>query len=236
MRTVALSGLDVFAHNVETVPRCTPFVRDRRANFDQSLRVLVEAKRAAREAGRELLTKTSIMLGVGEEAHEVRETLAALRGADVDVVTFGQYMRPTKSHMKVARYVEPAEFDQWRVEAEEMGFVYVASGPLVRSSYKVRRGAVDDKVSRLTWSTLSLPAGRRVLHRKRAQEAARGCSAGSVGRAGSTGGRGSGPDRRSQGRQRVRRRARLWRIIEPRLGCMFDRAVDASGVLFGQGG
>ncbi|KAJ9122330.1 hypothetical protein QFC22_001751 [Naganishia vaughanmartiniae] len=136
VKHVALSGLDVFAHNVETVERCTPFVRDRRANFGQSLKVLEYAKRVSREQGKELITKTSIMLGVGEEEEEVVEALRRLREAQVDVVTFGQYMRPTKRHMKVSRYVTPAEFDTWRTKAEQMGFLYVASGPLVRSSYK----------------------------------------------------------------------------------------------------
>ncbi|BEI85093.1 hypothetical protein CcaverHIS002_0504940 [Cutaneotrichosporon cavernicola] len=133
---VATSGLDVFAHNVETVERCTPFVRDRRANFQQSLDVLITAKRSAEAAGKEILTKTSIMLGVGEHPDEITEALKRLREAEVDVVTFGQYMRPTKRHMKVDRYVEPDEFAKWKQVAEEMGFLYVASGPLVRSSYK----------------------------------------------------------------------------------------------------
>jgi lipoic acid synthetase len=148
---VAVSGLDVFAHNVETVERCTPFVRDRRAGFQQSLDVLQEAKKAAKAAGKELLTKTSIMLGVGETGEEIEEALRrefattpsaslslriGLRGADVDIVTFGQYMRPTKRHMKVDRYVVPEEYAKWKGVAEDMGFLYVASGPLVRSSYK----------------------------------------------------------------------------------------------------
>jgi lipoic acid synthetase len=77
------------------------------------------------------------MLGVGETEEQVMDALRELRKVDVDVVTFGQYMRPTKRHMKVHRYVEPAEFDKWKKVAEEMGFLYVASGPLVRSSYKV---------------------------------------------------------------------------------------------------
>ncbi|OCF41899.1 lipoyl synthase, mitochondrial [Kwoniella heveanensis CBS 569] len=136
IHTVASSGLDVFAHNVETVERCTPFVRDRRAGFQQSLRVLEEAKKGAKAAGKEILTKTSIMLGVGEREDEIHETLRRLRESDVDVVTFGQYMRPTKRHMKVDRYVEPEEFAKWKEVAEGMGFLYVASGPLVRSSYK----------------------------------------------------------------------------------------------------
>jgi len=154
--TVAKSGLDVYAHNVETVEALTPFVRDRRATFRQSLRVLEHAKR---EGVR--ITKTSIMLGVGETEDQVLDALKGmhdcdasrivvdttetscvfslieLRKVDVDVVTFGQYMRPTKKHMKVDRYVDPAEFERWKKVAEDMGFLYVASGPLVRSSYKV---------------------------------------------------------------------------------------------------
>jgi lipoic acid synthetase len=128
---VARSGLDVYAHNVETVEALTPFVRDRRATFRQSLSVLAKAK-----AEGVRITKTSIMLGVGETEEQVMDALRELRKVDVDVVTFGQYMRPTKRHMKVHRYVEPAEFENWKKVAEDMGFLYVASGPLVRSSYK----------------------------------------------------------------------------------------------------
>ena len=146
---VAKSGLDVYAHNIETVEALTPFVRDRRAKFRQSLKVLQQAKK---EGVR--VTKTSIMLGVGENEEQVLDALKGfyfllspvvpnrlmdgleLRKVDVDVVTFGQYMRPTKRHMKVDRYVDPAEFDRWKKIADGMGFLYVASGPLVRSSYK----------------------------------------------------------------------------------------------------
>ncbi|KAJ4486292.1 hypothetical protein J3R30DRAFT_1480537 [Lentinula aciculospora] len=128
---VAQSGLDVYAHNIETVEELTPFVRDRRATFRQSLKVLEHAKH---EGVR--VTKTSVMLGVGETESQVLDALKELRKVDVDVVTFGQYMRPTKRHMKVDRYVEPAEFDKWKQVAEDLGFLYVASGPLVRSSYK----------------------------------------------------------------------------------------------------
>lgn len=130
---VAQSGLDVYAHNIETVEALTPRVRDRRATFRQSLDVLGHAKK---EGVR--VTKTSIMLGVGETDDQVMDALGELRKIDVDVVTFGQYMRPTKRHMKVDRYVEPAEFDRWKEVADDMGFIYVASGPLVRSSYKVK--------------------------------------------------------------------------------------------------
>ncbi|KAG1716540.1 hypothetical protein ID866_592 [Astraeus odoratus] len=128
---VAKSGLDVYAHNIETVEALTPYVRDRRASFRQSLRVLEQAKKDGVH-----ITKTSIMLGVGENEDQIMDALRELRKVDVDVVTFGQYMRPTKRHMKVDRYVEPAEFDRWKQVAEDQGFLYVASGPLVRSSYK----------------------------------------------------------------------------------------------------
>lgn len=129
---VATSGLDVYAHNVETVERLQRRVRDYRAGYQQSLDVLRHAK--AVKPG--LVTKTSIMLGLGEEDEEVKRTLADLREANVDVVTLGQYLRPSRRHMSVQRFVTPEEFDQWRIVAENMGFKYVASGPLVRSSYK----------------------------------------------------------------------------------------------------
>ncbi|CAG8673449.1 5740_t:CDS:2, partial [Ambispora leptoticha] len=129
---VALSGLDVYAHNVETVEALTPFVRDRRATFRQSLKVLEHVKCV----NPSLVTKTSIMLGVGETDDEVLATLKELRKIDVDCVTLGQYMRPTKRHMKVHEYVAPSKFDYWEKIGNELGFLYTASGPLVRSSYK----------------------------------------------------------------------------------------------------
>jgi lipoic acid synthetase len=125
------SGLDVFAHNVETVERLQSVVRDRRANWNQSIGVL----KAAKEYGARV-TKTSIMLGCGEAPEEVVSALQALRDAGVDVVTFGQYMRPTKKHMPVSEYVTPDAFAAYQKVAEEMGFLYVASGPMVRSSYR----------------------------------------------------------------------------------------------------
>jgi len=131
IRTVSTSGLDVFAHNMETVERLTPFVRDRRAKYHQSLEVL----RYAKSVGG-CLTKTSIMLGLGETDEEVQKTLEDLRAAEVDVVTFGQYLQPTKKHLAVKEYVTPEKFEIWKQKAEAIGFTYVASGPLVRSSYK----------------------------------------------------------------------------------------------------
>eukprot|EP00056_Hartaetosiga_gracilis_P001434 m.44882 g.44882 ORF g.44882 m.44882 type:complete len:392 (-) comp10639_c0_seq5:33-1208(-) len=132
IRRIATSGLDVFAHNMETVERLTPKVRDRRAHYRQSLDVLQKAKKFAPS----VLTKTSLMLGLGETHEEITQTLKDLRDVDVDVVTFGQYMQPTRRHLKVKEYIEPEVFNQWKEVADEMGFVYCASGPLVRSSYK----------------------------------------------------------------------------------------------------
>lgn len=129
---MAASGLDVFAHNLETVERCTPRVRDRRAGYQQTLAVL----RAAKASNPALITKTSLMLGVGETPDEIRQTMRDCRDAGVDVITFGQYLRPSKRHLPVAEYVTPEAFEQWQTEADAMGFLYVASGPLVRSSYK----------------------------------------------------------------------------------------------------
>ena len=131
IQTVARSGLDVFAHNVETVPELQADVRDRRANWAQSIDVLKIAKASGAK-----ITKTSIMLGLGETREQVVRALRLLRDADVDVVTFGQYMRPTKRHLAVAEYVTPEAFDAYREIAENMGFLYVASGPMVRSSYR----------------------------------------------------------------------------------------------------
>lgn len=131
IHAVATSGLDVFAHNMETVERLTPRVRDRRAKYRQSLEVLKYAKSVGN-----CLTKTSIMLGLGETDEEIRTTMEDLRSIDVDVVTFGQYLQPTKNHLPVKHYVTPEEFEKWQDVGEEMGFKYVASGPLVRSSYK----------------------------------------------------------------------------------------------------
>ncbi|KAI0476001.1 Lipoate synthase [Xylariaceae sp. FL0804] len=140
VRVLAESGLDVFAHNVETVEALTPYVRDRRAAFRTSLAVLAHAKQV--RPG--LVTKTSLMLGLGEQDHELEAALRELRRAGVDVVTFGQYMRPTKRHLKVERYVTPAEFENWRRRALDMGFLYVASGPLVRSSYKAGEAFIEN--------------------------------------------------------------------------------------------
>ncbi|KAJ8906153.1 hypothetical protein NDN08_002648 [Rhodosorus marinus] len=132
VQALAQSGLDVYAHNLETVERLQRHVRDRRAGYRQSLDVL----KAAKGFRRGLFTKTSLMLGLGETDDEIRQTLRDLRDVDVDVVTFGQYLRPTSKHLSIVEYVTPEKFEMWKEESEKMGFRYVASGPLVRSSYK----------------------------------------------------------------------------------------------------
>lgn len=136
IQAVATSGLDVYAHNLETVARLQRRVRDYRAGYDQSIKVLQTAKAAAQSDNRKLITKTSLMLGLGEKDEEIEATLLDLYSAGVDVVTLGQYLRPTKRHMSVQRYVTPEEFAHWEKRAVEIGFKYAASGPLVRSSYR----------------------------------------------------------------------------------------------------
>lgn len=130
---VASSPLNVYAHNIECVERITPNVRDRRATYRQTLKVL---EHAAKVADGRLLTKSSIMLGLGEEEAEVRQTLRDLRDVGVSAVTLGQYLQPSRTRLKVSRYAHPDEFAMWEKEAISMGFVYCASGPMVRSSYR----------------------------------------------------------------------------------------------------
>ena len=132
LQTVLESGLDVFAHNIETVKRLTPRVRDARAHYTQSLQVLDHVKKKSPA----LFTKSALMLGLGETREEVREALQDLRAVHVDLVTIGQYMRPTKQHLAIKEWVHPDVFVEIQQEALEMGFLAVASGPLVRSSYK----------------------------------------------------------------------------------------------------
>ncbi|KAI0897284.1 Lipoate synthase [Annulohypoxylon nitens] len=142
VKVVADSGLDVYAHNMETVEGLTPYVRDRRATFRQSLKVLEHVKKVRGDKG--IITKTSFMLGLGEQEQELTDALKELRNVGCDVVTFGQYMRPTKRHLKVEKYVTPDEFKMWEQRALDMGFMYVASGPLVRSSYKAGEAFIEN--------------------------------------------------------------------------------------------
>ena len=124
--------LEVFAHNVECVPRLDSKVRDHRATFDQSIGILKEAKRLRPD----ILTKSSIMVGLGETDDEITEALQLLKDAGVDLVTIGQYLAPSPKHLAVDRFPEPERYDEWSKQIEEMGFLGWACGPLVRSSYK----------------------------------------------------------------------------------------------------
>jgi len=140
---VLAAGPDVFAHNIEVTRRLTPVIRDRRCSYDRSLEVLLHAKNSAPSR----LTKSSIMVGLGESDAEVDETLRDLRAAKVDVVTLGQYLRPTPKHAEVQRYVEPKQFDAFADRARDLGFAFVASGPLVRSSYHAAEAFMAARLS-----------------------------------------------------------------------------------------
>ena len=129
------SGVDVFAQNVETVERLTHPVRDPRAGYWTTINLLSYAK----EQRPDVITKTSLMLGLGEEKEEVIQCMQDLKNANVDVITFGQYMRPTMNHLPIIRYVTPEEFNEYRDIGLQMGFLEVASGPMVRSSYRADR-------------------------------------------------------------------------------------------------
>ncbi len=135
VETVVDSGLEVFAQNVETVRRLTHPVRDARAGYDQTLRVLEHAKRH----NPRVLTKTSLMLGLGETEEEIATTMDDLRAVNVDILTLGQYLRPTVNHLSVQRFVTPEEFDRYRSWALARGFLECVSGPLVRSSYRAEQ-------------------------------------------------------------------------------------------------
>jgi lipoic acid synthetase len=136
------SGVDVYAQNVETVRRLTHPVRDPRAGYDQTLAVLAHARR--QRAG--LLTKSSLMLGLGETEDEILECMDDLRGAGVDILTLGQYLRPTAHHLAVERYVTPEEFLRYREWGLARGFRECVSGPLVRSSYRAEQALAGNNV------------------------------------------------------------------------------------------
>lgn len=143
LQTVADAHPDVLAHNIETVERLTPTVRDPRATYAQTLTLLARAK--AMTPGR--FTKSSIMLGLGETDDEVRQALRDLRAHGCDIITFGQYLQPSPKHLAVQAFVTPETFAMWQAEAEAMGFLYVASGPLVRSSYRAGELFIKGKLT-----------------------------------------------------------------------------------------
>jgi lipoic acid synthetase len=133
LEVVLSSRMEVFAHNIETVERLTPRVRDARASYRQSLKVLQRVKEIADYP---VFTKSALMLGLGESMDEVVQALKDLREHQVDFITIGQYMRPSKKHLAIKEFVEPKRFDELAAIAEELGFLSCASGPLVRSSYR----------------------------------------------------------------------------------------------------
>ena len=137
LRTVMEAGPDILNHNLETVERLQAPVR-KRARYDRSLGVLERAKAYAAELGQAANTKSSIMVGLGEERAELSQAFRDLRAVDCDILTIGQYLRPTVAHLPLVRYYHPSEFAEMKAEALALGFRHVESGPLVRSSYHAR--------------------------------------------------------------------------------------------------
>ena len=142
IETLVNCGLEVFAQNIETVERLTHKVRDIRAGYQQTLDVLAESKRI----NPKVLTKTSIILGLGETDLEIEQTLNDLAKNKVDIVTIGQYLRPTRNHHPIERWVTPEEFEKYRQIGLNKGFLEVVSGPMVRSSYRAERVLHKDNV------------------------------------------------------------------------------------------
>jgi lipoic acid synthetase len=157
LRTVMTAGPDILNHNVETVERLQKPVR-KRARYDRSLGVLREAKRMANELGLAVHTKSSLMVGLGETREELSQTFADLRAVDCDILTIGQYLRPSGQHLPVERYHHPTEFAEMKAEALELGFKHVESGPLVRSSYHARDQVPDEARRRRTSRQAALAA------------------------------------------------------------------------------
>ncbi len=136
VKTVVEARPDVYGHNIETVYRLQNRVRDPRAGYLQSLATLRMAKSLASSCGFDLLTKSSIMLGLGETEAEIEEIFDDLRSSGVDILTLGQYLRPSLKHLPVERYFSPEEFERLKTSAMTRGFLFVAAGPMVRSSYR----------------------------------------------------------------------------------------------------
>jgi len=143
------SGIVVFAQNIETVKRLTHPVRDPRASYETTLKLLEHAKKYRPD----ILTKTSLMLGLGETDEEIMQTMQDLKTIGLDIVTLGQYLRPTANHLPIERYVKPAEFDEYRRWGLDLGFKEVVAGPFVRSSYRAEQAlegnnaGIDNKPS-----------------------------------------------------------------------------------------
>ena len=132
IETIVRAKPNVMGHNVETVKRLSPYVRDLRANYTQSLKVLKYVK----ELDSSIFTKSSLMLGLGESEEEILQTAQDLRDANVDMITLGQYLQPSTSHLPVKEFVTPEKFYQLKLDMRKLGFLHVESGPLVRSSFR----------------------------------------------------------------------------------------------------
>ncbi|MFX0085970.1 MAG: lipoyl synthase [Candidatus Hodarchaeota archaeon] len=132
LRQVVKTKPEVLGHNIETTESLTSLVRDKRASFKQSIKVLENIKKIDPQ----ILTKSSLMLGLGESDEEVLAALEELKRVKVDIVTLGQYLQPSRRHLNVVEYIDPQKFQYWKNIALKMGFLYIASGPLVRSSYR----------------------------------------------------------------------------------------------------
>lgn len=156
LRRLLDAGPDVLAHNVEVTPRLTPLARDRRASWERSLAVLVDAKRLHAT----LLTKTSLMTGLGEDEAELLAAMRQIREAGVDILTIGQYLQPTPRHLPVLRYYSPQEFAFLESEGRRMGFAYIAAGPLVRSSYRAGELFIKGVLENRATQPLSEPERR----------------------------------------------------------------------------
>ena len=157
LRTVMEAAPDILNHNVETVERLQKPVR-KRARYDRSLGVLLDAKTMAHELGNAVHTKSSVMVGLGETRDELSQTFADLREVDCDILTIGQYLRPSEQHLPLVRYYHPDEFAAMKAEALALGFKHVESGPLVRSSYHARDQVPEEARKRRTAQRAALAA------------------------------------------------------------------------------
>ncbi|MFX1504931.1 MAG: lipoyl synthase, partial [Promethearchaeota archaeon] len=144
LQKVVESKPDVIGHNIETTENLTPIVRDKRASYEQSILILKNIKKLDSQ----ILTKSSIMLGLGENDEQVLAALQDLKRVGVDIVTIGQYLQPSRRHLNVVEFIEPHKFKYWEKQALELEFLYVASGPLVRSSYRAGEFYVENVLNK----------------------------------------------------------------------------------------
>jgi lipoic acid synthetase len=157
LRTVMEAAPDILNHNLETVARLQKPVR-KRARYERSLAVLDGAKAMARELGHAVHTKSSLMVGLGETREELHQAFVDLREVDCDILTVGQYLRPSEQHLPLVRYYHPDEFAEMKTEALALGFKHVESGPLVRSSYHARDQVPEEARLRRTAQQAALAA------------------------------------------------------------------------------